>query len=199
MLRSRLCDYSVPYILVNETIAVNSTAAADADPNNNNNKKVVFKNYALFTNCISEINNTEADNAKDIDIVMFMYNLIEYSDNYSKTSGSLWQYCKDIPAVDNNNAIVNFADNNLTDSFNFKAKIAGQTGNNGTKNVEIMVPLKYLSNFWRTLEMYLINCEINLILTWSASYVIVSTDVANKNATFEKITMCFCGNFINSR
>ena len=102
---------------------------------------------------------------KDIDIVMPIYNLIEYSDNYSKTSGSLWQYCEDIPAVDNNNAIVNFAENNLPDSFNFKVKMTGQTGDDGTKNVERMVPLKYLSNFWRTLEMYLINCEISLILT----------------------------------
>ena len=64
---------------------------------------------------MSGINNTQVDNAKDIDIVMSMYNLIEYSDNYSKTSGSLWQYCKDVPAVDNNNAIVNFAENDLTD------------------------------------------------------------------------------------
>ena len=77
---------------------------------------------------------------------MLMYNLIEYSDNYSKTSGSLWQYCKDIPAV-NNNAIVDFSDNNCTDSFNFKVKMTGQTGDNGSNNVEIMVPLKYLSNF----------------------------------------------------
>ena len=94
-----------------------------------------------LTNCISEINNTQIDNAKDIDIVMPMYNLIEYHDNYSKTSGSLWQYCKDIPAVDNNNANVNFAENNLTDSLNFKVKMTGQTGDDGTKYVEIMVPL----------------------------------------------------------
>ena len=87
--------------------------------------KITFISCAPFTNCIIEINNTQADNAKDIDIVIPMYNLIEYSDNYSKTSGSLWQYCKDIPAVDNNNAIVNFAENNLTDSFNFKVKITG--------------------------------------------------------------------------
>ena len=82
----------------------------------------------------------------------------------SKTSGSLWKYCKDISAVDDNNAIINFAENNLTDSLNFKVKMTGKTGDDGTKNLEIMVPLKYLSNFWRTLEMPLINCEINLIL-----------------------------------
>ena len=184
MLKSSLCDYIDAYILVKGTITVNNTAAADADANNTN-KKVIFKNCVPFTNYISEINNTQVDNAKDIDIVMFMYNLIEHSDNYSKTLGSLWQYCKDIPAVDNNNAIVNFAEINLTDSFNFKVKMTGQTGDDGTKNVEIMVPLKYLSNFWRTLETPLINCEINLILKWSTNFVIVSTNVANQNATFE--------------
>ena len=140
MLKSTLCDYSDAYILVKGTTTVNNTAAADVDVNNTN-KKVISKNCAPFTNCISEINNTQVDNAKDIDIVMPMYNLIEYSDNYSKTSESLWQYCKDIPAVDNNNAIVNFTENNPTVSFNFKVKITGQTGDDGTKNVEIMVPL----------------------------------------------------------
>ena len=113
MLKSSLCDYSDAYILVKGTITANNTAAADADESNTN-KKVIFKNCAPFTNCISEINDTQVGNAKDIDIVMPMYNLIEYSDNYSKTSGSLWHYCKDTPAVDNNNAIVNFVENNLT-------------------------------------------------------------------------------------
>ena len=158
MLKSSLCDYRYAYILVKGTIAVNNTAAADADANNTN-KKVIFKNCAPFTNCISEIINTQVDNAKDIEIPM--YNLIEYSNNYSKTSGSLWQYCKDIPAADNNNnGIGNFAENNLTDSLNFKAKMTCQTGDNQRKNVEIMVPLKYLRNFWRTLEMPLISYEI---------------------------------------
>ena len=73
---------------------------------------------------------------------------------------------------------------NLTDLFNFKVKITRQTGDDSTKNVEIMVLLKYLSNFWRTLEMPLINCEVNLILTWCANFVIVSTNAANQNVTF---------------
>ena len=89
MLRSSLCDYSDAYILVKKNISVNNTAAAAADPNNRN-KKVIFKNCAPFTNCISKINNTQIDNGEYIDIVMPMYNLVEYSDNYSKTSGSLW-------------------------------------------------------------------------------------------------------------
>ena len=104
MLKSSLCDDGDAYVHVEGTITVNNIAAADADANNTN-KIVIFKNCAPFTICISEINNTQVDNAKDIDIVMPMYNVIEYSDNYSKTSGSLWQYCKDIPAV-NNNAIL---------------------------------------------------------------------------------------------
>ena len=184
MLKSSLCDYSDVYILVKGTITVNNTAAQGVAANNTN-KKVIFKNCAPFTNCISEINNTQIDNAKDIDIVMPMYNLIEYSDNYVKTTGSLWQYCKDIPARNANGEIIIFEENNTTDSFKFKAKITGQTGNGGTKNVEIMVPLKYLINFWRTLEMPLINCEVNLILTWSSTCVLIATTVPNQTATFE--------------
>ena len=85
MLKSSLCDYSDAYIFVQGTITVNNTAPADANANNTD-KKVIFKNCAPFTNCISEINNTLIDNAKDIDIIMPMYNLIEYNDNYSKTT-----------------------------------------------------------------------------------------------------------------
>ena len=161
MLRSSLCDYSDAYILVKGNITVNNTAAAAAAANNAN-KKVIFKNCAPFTNCISKINNTKIDNAGYIDIVMPLYSWIEYSDNYSKTSGSLWQYCKEIPAVNNAGNIVDFNGANTTDSFNFKTKITGQTNDNGRVNIEIMVPLKYLNNFWRTLEMPLINLKLNL-------------------------------------
>ena len=119
MLRSSLWDCSEAYILVKGNVSVNNTAAVDADANNTN-KKVIFKNCAPSTHCISKINNTQIDNAKDIDIVMPMYNLIEYSDNYSKTSGRLWQYCKYITAVNNNGDIVDFNGTNATDSSNFK-------------------------------------------------------------------------------
>ena len=98
---------------------------------------------------------------------MPMCYLIEYSDNYSKMSGSLWQYCKEIPAVDDNGGIVDFNGANATDSFNFKSTITCQTADDnndgniaGRADVEIIVPLKFLSNFWRTLGMPLINCEI---------------------------------------
>ena len=159
MLRSSWCDYSDAYIVFKGNITVNNTSGVGAAANNTN-KKVIFKNCAPFTNCISKINNTQIDNAEYIDIVMPMYNLIEYSDNYSKTSGSLWQYCKEISAVNNNGNILDFDGANATDSFNFKTKITGQTADNsndgniaGRVDVEIMVPLKYLSNFWRTLEI----------------------------------------------
>ena len=95
------------------------------------------------------------------------------------------KYCKEIPAVDNNGDIVDFKGANATDSFNFETKITGQTDNNRKINVELMVPLKYLSNFWRTHEMPLINCEVELILTRSANCVIIYTDIANQDHAFE--------------
>ena len=159
MLRSNLCDYADSYILVKGTITITGAGdAAAARQADERDKGVTFKNCAPFTKCISRINNTDIDNTHDIDIVMPMYNLIEYSDNYSKTSGSLWQYYKDDP----NNNLEN------SESFKFKLKITGKTPAAGnTEDVEIIVPLKYLSNFWRTLEMPLINFKVNLILTWS--------------------------------
>ena len=166
MLMLSLRDYSDAYILVSGTI----TVAALAVDRGNDNIKVVFKNCAPFTNCISEINNTQIDNANDIDVVMPMYNLIEYSNNYSKTSGSLWQYYRYEPALNNAGALVDFPGNSA--SFKFKQKITGSTGNDGKKAVQIMLPLKYSNNFWRAPEMPLINCEINLILTRSANCVI---------------------------
>ena len=139
MLRSDLCDYADSYILVKGTITItgagDDAAARQADERD---KGVKFKNCAPFTKCISRINNTDIDNAHDIDTVMSIYNLIEYTDNYAKTYGSLWQYYKDDP------------NDNLTDSESFKSKvkITGKTPNNGnTKDVEIIVPLKYLRNF----------------------------------------------------
>ena len=139
MLKSSLCDYSDAYILVKGNITVNNTTATADD---NTNEKVIFKNCALFTSYISKINNTQIDKAEYTDIVIPMYNLIEYSDNYSKTSGSLWKYCKEMPAVNNDGNIVDFNRTNATDSFNFKTKITGQTNNNGRiDDVQIMIPL----------------------------------------------------------
>ena len=180
MLKSSLCDYSDACILVKGkiTIAVNAGPEPDrANPRtaaqllaarqaDERDKGVAFKSCAPFTNCISEMNNAQVDNTKHIDIVILVYNLIEYSDNYAKTTGRLWQYFRDEP------------DDDLEDSESFKSKIkiTGKTPNDGNeKDVEIMVPLKYLSNFWRTLGMPLINCEVNLILTWSSTCVITDS------------------------
>ena len=175
MLKSSLCDYSDAYILVKGTITINGRGAdAAARQADERDKVVIFKNCAPFTNCISEINNTQIENAKDIDIVMPMYKLIKCSDNYAKTTGSLWQFFRDEPVADE--------DIEDSESFKSKKKITGKTPNNDNKkDVEIMVPLKYLSNFWRTLEMPLINCEVNLILTWSSTCVITDSNGA---ATF---------------
>ena len=167
MLRSNLCDYTYSYILVKRTITIAGAGAnADARKADERDKGVIFKNCTPFTKCVSRINNTDIDNAHDFYIVMPMYNLIEYSDNYSKTSGSLWQHYKDNP------------NDNLTDSESFKSKVKAtrKTPNNGnTKDFEIIVPLKYLSNSWRTLEMPLISCEVNLILTWPKDCVITNS------------------------
>ena len=168
MLRCNLCDYADPYILVKGTIIItgagNDDAAKQADERS---KGVTFKNCAPFTKCTSRINNTDIDNAQDIDIVMPMYNLIEYSDNYSKTSGSLWHNYKDDPNDDITQS----------ESIKSKIKITGKTPEIGnTKDVEIIVPLKYLSNFGKTLEMLLINCEGNLILTWYRDCVITNSN-----------------------
>ena len=174
MLRSNLCDFADAYILAKGTITITGAgynpAARQADEIN---KGVIFKNCSPFTKCISRINNTEIDNAQDIDIVMPMYNLIEYSDNYSKTSGSLWQYWKDEPSDNLANS----------ESFKSKVKITRNTPADGNKkDVEIIVPLKYLSQFFKTLETSLINCEVNLILTWSKDCVVTNSTSTGKFA-----------------
>ena len=154
MSKSSLCDYIDAYILVKGKITItgagDDAAARQADERE---KGVAFKNYSPFTNCISEINNTQIDNCKDIDILMPLYNLLQYSDNYAKTSGSLWQYYRD----ESNDHLAD------SESFKSKIKITENSPNNGNeKDVELMVPLKYLINFGGTLEMPLINCEVNL-------------------------------------
>ena len=123
------------------------------------------------------MNNTLIDNAEDLDIVMPRYNLVEYSKNYGKTAGSLRNYYRDVP----NNGLGG-ANNNInysikdSKSFDYKTSITGKLeGDNVEKDdVKIFVPLKYLSNFWRTLDMSLINCEVSLALTWSRNCVLTS-------------------------
>ena len=144
MLRSNLCDFSDAYIVVKGTITV-------TNPDNaKRNKKVAFENNAPFINCISKINGVKIDNAEDLDVVMPMYNLLEYSKNYRKTTGSLWNYYRDEPS----NPL-----NTDSESFKYKTSITGNTYNIGDgeqncdankvdkKETEIVVPLKHLSNF----------------------------------------------------
>ena len=126
------------------------------------NRNLVLKNNSSFISCISKINNTLINNAEDLDVVMPLYNLLEYSKSYSKTSGTFWNYYKDIST----DPIAN------SESFKYKTSITGKTADDGnTKGVDFSVPLKYLSNFWRTLDIPLVNCEVNLILTWSKNMV----------------------------
>ena len=133
MLKSVLCNYSDAYMLVKGTITVVITAVADPAASNTN-KMVIFKNCAPLTYCPSEINNSQINNAKDIDLVMTMHKfmilivvlivlLIVYIDNYSKTSVNLWQYYKDKPVLNENGAIVGFDAANVTYLFGFKGKI----------------------------------------------------------------------------
>ena len=173
------------YIIVKGNISVNNTAGAAAAPNNTN-KKAIFKNCSPFTNCISKINNTQIDNAEYTDIVMPMYNLIEYSDNYSKASGSLWQYYKDVPDVDEDGDIFIFDGTNDTDSLNFKSKIIGKANNDGDiENVEVMVPLKHLrAIFGELLKSLWLIVKLNLFWHGLKNCVIISTKIANQSPTF---------------
>ena len=146
---------------------------------NRRNKKLMFKNNAPFRSCISKINNTFIDNAEDFDIVMPMYNLLEHNGNYSITSGRLLNYYRDEvnDTANENNYANNFRIHNnkitTSKSFQYKTKSKGRTPNNDDRlDAEVVVPLKYLSNFWRSLDLALIKCEIEPDLLWSRYCVI---------------------------
>ena len=115
-----------------------SIAVQAGDNPNKGHKEVVFKNFALFTDCISKINNTQIDNAKDLDAVMSINNLKEYIDNYSKTTGSLWLYYRDEPAFTDAAAFADFCAADNSPTFKFKQKSTGKTNaTNSRKDVEI--------------------------------------------------------------
>ena len=178
MLRSDLCDYSDAYVLVKGKITV-----INPNDNANLNKELTLKNNTPFISCISKINNELVENAEDLDIVMPMYNLLEYSKNYEKTSGSLFNYYKDEPSElkigDGDNAI-NISTRN-SKSFDYKTNIIGNLdiGEDEKEDVTIAIPLKYLGNFWRSLDVPLINCEIKLILSWYKECVLVGRALRN--------------------
>ena len=160
MLRSDLCDFSDAYIVVKGDITV-------TNPNNaKRNKAVAFKNNAPFINCISKINGIKIDNAEDLDVVMPMYNLLEYSKNYKKTTGSLWNYYRDQPSdpLSTNSESFKYKTNITGNTYNVDEKITDNDGNkvdnpiyNANKvcknETKIVIPLKYLSNLWRKLDI----------------------------------------------
>ena len=162
-LESSLCDYSDGYILITGNIIVTRTIAGNPVRRKqvlNATAQVVFKNCVPFKKGSTEINGILVDEADFINITIPMYNLIEYSNSCSDTSGSLWDFKRD--KIENNANVTN--DKNAP-SFNYKASLIGHTETNGIKNgVNRAVPSKYLSNFWRSLEMPLINCKVELSL-----------------------------------
>ena len=168
VLKPNLCDYAEAYILVGGTIrATNAVNATRLAP----------KNCAPFTKCNLEINDEHVDTAGKLDMVMPMYNLIEYSDNYQDSSATLYQYKRDeLPEAD---AVADLTANN-SNSLKYKIKLLGNVtevaGDAAADvrrlNVKVVVPLKYLSNFFISLEMSLINCKIKLYLTWKKECVL---------------------------
>ena len=186
MFRSNLCDYSDAYIFVKGTIipGVNNNANNKRDKRN---RPLILKNNAPFVSCITRINGELIEDADDLDIVMPMYNLLEYSKNYRKTIGSLYNYYRDELSDDADHNFDNIKVVN-SNTFKYKNKITGNTYNvnagtqgydvnkNGTQEVELAIPLKYLGNFWRTLNIPLISCEVSLKLKWNKNCVITSLE-----------------------
>ena len=167
VLKPNLCDYAKAYILIDGTIRA---AAANA------NTRLALKNCAPFTKCNLEINVEHVDTAENLDITMPMYNLIEYSDNYQDSSATLYQYKRDEPPEDD--AVADLTADNSS-SLSYKISLLGNpvvANNIPRKNVKVVVPLKYLSNFFRSLEMPLINCKIKLNLTWKKECVLSADD-----------------------
>ena len=172
VLKPNLCDYAEAYILVDGTIR---------GTGGNNNTRLALKNCAPFTKCNLEINDEHVDTVENLDIVIPMYNLIEYTDNYQDSSATLYQYKRDEPPE--NDAVADLTADNSS-SLKYKISLLGDPvvlNNIGRINVKVVVPLRYLSNFFRSLEMPLINCKIKLNLTWKKESVL---SIDNGNAVF---------------
>ena len=188
MLRSDLCDYSDAYILVNGTITVNGIVNGVENEIVRRGRPLILKNNAPFVSCMTKINNEFMEDADDLDVVIPMYNLLEYSKNYRKTIGSLYDYYRD--ELDDDANLDDNANNNVVSSnaFQYKNKVTGNTYNIaagaaghdankvGKQDVELAIPLKYLANFWRALNIPLISCEVSLELKWNKNCVITSLE-----------------------
>ena len=190
MLRSNLCDYSDAYILVKGKITVTALGANNGENNvrDKKNRPLTLKNNAPFVSCIRRINGELIEDVDDLDIVMPMHNLSEYSKNYRKIIRSLYKYDRDELTNDGNDN--NFDNRNIVNSeaFKYKNKITGNTYNvdagvqgydvnkNGTQKIELAIPLIYLGNFCRALNIPLISCEVFLELKWNKNCVITSLE-----------------------
>ena len=189
VIKPNLCDYSDAYIRVTGDLIIADVAA---------NINVTFKNCAPFTRCVTNINDEHVQTAENLVIIMSMYNLIEYSDNYADSSGSLYQFKRDeSPMNDAKNPLNVALDKSV--SFKYKASLLGKatdadSNDRSLKNTKTVVPLKYLSNSFRSLEMPLINCKIHLELNWNNNCVMYGADTyaggdnANDRETTFKIT-----------
>ena len=198
MLRYDLCDYSDAYVEVTASVTIglnvenvdNINVLADIAANpaanppivavdNSGKRTFTLKNNAPFISCITKINGELVENAEDLDVVMPMYNLIEYSKNYRKTNGLLHNYYRDEPNSETIDRI-NYLMNNSA-SYEYKAKLTNRFSNVVAGvgalilgDVKIIVPLKHLGNFWRELNMPLVNCEVELKLKWNKTCVLVN-------------------------
>ena len=161
IIKPNSCDYSDTYILVIGNIQ-----------NKPANSVVAFKNCAPFRTCDVTINDEHVEKAEDLDIVMPMYNLLEYSNNYQDSIGSLYQFKRDEPPDDNADVA------NNTSSLVYKSKLTSGNDDNNVNNVKLVVPLKYVSSFFRSLEMPLVNCKIDLELTWHKDCMISRVNAA---------------------
>ena len=195
MLRSNICDFSDAYILVKVTIIVTAPGVNNNADNirDKRNRPLILKNNVPFVPCITRINGELIEDADDLDIVMPIYNLLEYSKNYRKTIGSLYNYYRDELTNDDND---NFANINVVNSeaFKYKNKITGNTYNvnagaqgndvnkNGTQEAALTIPLQYLGNFWRALNIPLISCEVSLELKWDKNCIITSLEQGQVDA-----------------
>ena len=171
VIKPNLCDYSDAYILVIGNIQIKPA-----------NSVVAFKNCAPFRTCDLTINDEHDEKAEVLDIVMPMYNLLAYSDNYENSTGSLYQFKRDEPPDDNADA------GDATSSLVYKSKLIKGTDNNNVNHVKLVVPLKYVSNFFRSLEMPLVNCKIDLQLTWHKDCMISSANAAANRVVSFMIT-----------
>ena len=171
MLRSNLCDYSDAYILVNGTITVAGNKLRDRQ-----NRPLILKNNAPSVSCITRINGELIEDADDLEIVMPMYNLLEYSKSYRKTIGSLYNYYRDELSDDADNNHFNNIKVVNSNTFKYKNKINDNTNNAGTKDIELATLLTYLGNFWRALNIPLISCEVSLELKCDKNCVITSLE-----------------------